>query len=177
MSDEKGLIILYTGEGKGKTTAALGIVLRAVGYKKKCLIIQFAKVWFTGELVGIKKLAPYVKIIQGGKGFLGILGDKVPITLHKKAAKVTFDLLYKEVVSNKWDIIVADEINGAVSSGLLPLKNVVKLIQDKPLGLDLVLTGHHAPKELIKIADLVTEMKEIKHPYQKGIIAKKGIDF
>ena len=178
---EKGLVIIYTGEGKGKTTAALGLVLRAVGYKKKCLIIQFGKAWFTGELVGIKKLSPYAAIIQGGKGFLNIknfaLKSNQPKDIHKKAAKEAYDLLYKEIKSDKWDIVVADEIAGAVSSGVLPAKLVLKLIKDKPFRLDLVLTGHFAPKELIKMADLVTEMQEIKHPYQKGILAKKGIDF
>lgn len=177
MNEEKGLVILYTGEGKGKTTAALGLVLRAVGYKKKCLIVQFGKAWFTGELVGIKKLSPYVKIIQGGKGFLKILGDRVPLASHKKAARQAFDILYNEVISDKWDIVVADEIAGAVSSGVLPLNKAIKLIKNKPLRLDLVLTGHYAPKKLIQMADLVTEMQEVKHPFQKGILAKKGIDF
>lgn len=176
-SQEKGLVIIYTGEGKGKTTAALGLVLRAVGYKKKCLIIQFGKVWFTGELIGIKKLSPLVKIIQGGKGFLNILGSKIPFSQHKKSAKEAYDLLYKEIVSDKWDIIVADEIIGAVSSKVLNMSDAIRLITDKPLELDLILTGHHASKELIKMADLVTEMKEIKHPFKKGIMAKKGIDF
>lgn len=175
--NEKGLVILYTGEGKGKTTAALGLVLRAVGYKKKCLIVQFGKAWFTGELVGIKKLGPYVKIIQGGKGFLGILGSKVSKKDHKKAASEAYQLLYKQVISGKWDMVVADEIVGAVSSGVLGLNQAVKLIKDKPKELDLVLTGHFAPKKLIQMADLVTEMQEIKHPFQKGILAKKGLDF
>lgn len=177
MSEEKGLVILYTGEGKGKTTAALGLVLRAVGYKRKCLIVQFGKIWFTGELAGVKKLAPYVKFIQGGKGFVKILGDKLPLSEHKKAASDTFDLLYKEVKSNKWDVVVADEIVGAVSSGLLSLTKALQLIKHKPVRLDLVLTGHHAHEKLIEKADLATEMQEIKHPYQKGILAKKGIDF
>ncbi len=177
MIDEKGLIIVYTGEGKGKTTAALGLVLRAVGYKKKCLIVQFGKSWFTGELAGIKKLSPYVKIIQGGKGFLGILGSKVPKKEHQKAARDTFNILYKEVISDKWDIVVADEIVGAVASGVLSLTQALQLTGNKPNRLDLVLTGHHAPEELIKAADLVTVMQEVKHPYQKGIQAKKGIDF
>lgn len=177
MSEGKGLVILYTGEGKGKTTAALGLVLRAVGYKRKCLIIQFGKIWFTGEVEGVQKLSPYVKFIQGGKGFVKILGDKLPLRDHKKAAKETFEKLYQEVVSDKWDVVVADEIVGATSSGLLPESLVVKLIKDKPSRLDLVLTGHHAPKRLIEMADLVTEMREIKHPFQKGILAKKGIDF
>lgn len=175
--EEKGLVILYTGEGKGKTTAALGLVLRAAGYNKKCLIVQFGKVWFTGELVGIKKLAPLVKIIQGGKGFLDILGSKVTKKEHISAASQAYELLYKEVMSDKWDIVIADEIVGAVSSGVLKLEKVIKLIKEKPERVDLVLTGHHASLQLINMADLVTEMKEVKHPYKMGILAKKGIDF
>lgn len=177
MQQEKGLVIIYTGEGKGKTTAALGLVLRAVGYKKRCLIIQFGKAWFTGELVGIKKLSPYVKIIQGGKGFVGILGDQNAKELHKQAAEDCFDLLYKEVMSGKWDIVVADELVGAVSSGLLTMTSAMKLITDKPVAMDLILTGHHAPQGLIEVADLVTEMTEVKHPFTQGILAKKGVDF
>ncbi len=177
MGGEKGLVILYTGEGKGKTTAALGLVLRAVGYKKKCLIVQFGKIWFTGELEGVKKLAPFVKFIQGGKGFVRILGDKLPLVEHKRKAKETFEKLFEETVSGKWDVVVADEIVGAASSGLLPERLVVKLITDKPQVLDLILTGHHASKRLTELADLVTEMQQVKHPFQKGILAKKGIDF
>ena len=176
MNLEKGLVIVYTGLGKGKTTAALGLVLRAVGYKKKCLIVQFGKAWFTGELVGIKNL-PGVKIIQGGKGFLGILGSKITKDQHIKAAKEAYDLLYKEVISGKWDIVVADEIIGSVYSKVLLSSKLLQLIQDKPDTMDLVLTGRHASKKLIEMADLVTEMKEIKHPFQKGILAKKGVDF
>lgn len=108
---------------------------------------------------------------------MDILGSKVGKGEHKKAAKRAFSIVYKEVTFGKWDIVVADEIVGAVSSGVLPLKNVVRLIKDKPKGLDLVLTGHHAPERLIQMADLVTEMKEVKHPYRLGILAKKGIDF
>lgn len=177
MNQDKGLVILYTGEGKGKTTAALGLVLRAVGYKRKCLIVQFGKAWFSGEIEGVKKLSPYVKLVQGGKGFVKILGDKLPLAEHKKAAQKTFDILYKEVISNKWDLVVADEIVGAISAKLLSLTQVLRIINSKPQNLDLVLTGHHASLQLIGKADLVTEMKEIKHPFQKGILAKKGIDF
>lgn len=177
-SRESGLVIIYTGNGKGKTTAALGLVLRTVGYKKKCLVIQFGKTWFSGEIAAIKeKLSPLVKVIQGGKGFVGILGDKLPLKVHKKAAEDTFELLYKEVLSGKWDVIVADEIIGMVFAKLLPITKVKKLINDKPELLNLVLTGRNAPKELIDLADLVTEMKVIKHPFEKGIKAKKGVDF
>ncbi|MBI2600083.1 cob(I)yrinic acid a,c-diamide adenosyltransferase [Candidatus Daviesbacteria bacterium] len=177
MNSEKGLVILYTGEGKGKTTAALGLVLRAVGYKRKCLIVQFGKIWFTGELAAAKLLSPYVKIIQGGKGFVKILGDRLPLSEHKKAANETFDTLYKEVMSGKWDVVVADEIVGAAHAKILPLTKLLRLIKDKPDTIDLVLTGHHASKQLIDRVDLATEMKEVKHPYKKGILAKKGLDF
>lgn len=170
------MVIIYTGNGKGKTTAALGLVLRAVGYKRKCLIIQFGKAWFTGEIEGVKKL-PGVKLIQGGKGFVKILGDKLPLSEHKKAASDIYNLLYKEVISGNWDVVVADEIIGATVAKLVPLSKVVKLISAKPQEVDLVLTGRNAPAKLIEMADLVTEMKEIKHPYQKGILAKKGVDF
>ncbi len=177
MQTEKGLVIIYTGEGKGKTTASLGLILRAVGYKKRCLMLQFGKTWFTGELAGIKKLSPLVKIIQGGKGFLGILGSNVALKDHKRAASEAFDVLYKEACSGKWDVVVADEVVGAVASGVLPERKVVKLIADKPVGLDLVLTGRYASQRLIDLADLVTEMMEVKHPYRMGILAKKGVDF
>lgn len=177
MDSEKGLIIIYTGEGKGKTTAALGLILRAAGYNKKCLMVQFGKAWFTGELSGIKKLGSNIKIIQGGKGFLDILGSKVSKKDHIKAASQAYSILYKEVTSGKWDIVVADEIVGAAHSKVLSLTKVLQLIQAKPDKMDLVLTGRFASASLIQKADLVTEMAEIKHPYQKGIIAKKGIDF
>ena len=177
MDAEKGLVIIYTGEGKGKTTAALGLILRAAGYNKKCLMVQFGKAWFTGELKGIKKLGPNVKIIQGGKGFLDILGSKVTKKEHTSAASQAFDILYQEVMTGDFDIVVADEIVGAVASDVLPLNQAVKLIKDKPKRIDLILTGHHADQKLIELADLVTEMKEIKHPYKIGILAKKGIDF
>lgn len=176
MSD-KGLVIVYTGEGKGKTTAALGLVLRAVGYKKKVLIVQFGKVWFTGEVKGVGKLAPLVKLVQGGISFVGIIDDKSSFSEHKQVFREIYDYIYREVISDKWDIVVADEIVGSVAGKLLTHSDLVKLIRNKPTRLDLVLTGHHATDKLIKLADLVTEMKEIKHPFQKGILAKVGVDY
>ncbi|OGE32121.1 cob(I)yrinic acid a,c-diamide adenosyltransferase [Candidatus Daviesbacteria bacterium RIFCSPHIGHO2_01_FULL_44_29] len=174
---KKGLVIVYTGEGKGKTTAALGLVLRAAGYKKKVLIVQFGKQWFTGEIEGVKKLSPYVKLVQGGLGFIGIFDDHAPFEEHLKAAHATYTYLYKEAVSGKWDIIVADEIVGAIAGKVVEFEQVKRLIQDKPTQMDLVLTGHHGQKELFELADLVTEMVQIKHPYQQGILAKEGIDY
>lgn len=174
---KKGLVIVYTGEGKGKTTAALGLALRAVGYKKKVLIMQFGKTWYTGELDGIKKLAPYVKIIQGGSGFVKILGDNAPFSEHKKVAENIYKELFKEVTSGKWDIVIADEIIGAVAAKLLKQSQIETLIKAKPKNLDLVLTGHHAKPSLYSQVDLVTEMVPIKHPFEKGFLAKPGIDY
>ncbi|MBI2012071.1 cob(I)yrinic acid a,c-diamide adenosyltransferase [Candidatus Daviesbacteria bacterium] len=173
----KGLVIVYTGEGKGKTTAALGLALRAAGYKRKVLIVQFGKIWFTGELEGVKKLAPYVKLVQGGLGFVKIFDDNSPFSDHVKVANKTFNFLYKEVTSGKYDVVVADEIVGALAGKLLKHSQVAKLIKDKPKDLDLILTGHHGKPSLFKLADLVTEMTPIKHPFDKGFLAKSGVDY
>lgn len=173
----KGLVIVYTGEGKGKTTASLGLALRAAGYNKKVLIIQFGKVWFTGEIEGVKMLAPRVKLIQGGLGFVGLFDDNSPFSEHVRVAQETYDRLYKEVASDKWDVVIADEIVGALSAKLLKFNQVKKLIRDKPERLDLVLTGHHGKKNLFALADLVTEMRPIKHPFEKGLLAKPGVDY
>ncbi|OGE71022.1 hypothetical protein A2617_01060 [Candidatus Daviesbacteria bacterium RIFOXYD1_FULL_41_10] len=170
-----GMVIVYTGDGKGKTTAALGLAIRGAGYNKKILIVQFGKNTFSGELKSLKKLK--IKIIQGGKGFVGILGDKFLPAEHKRTAQETFKKLYKETVSGKWDIVIADEILGALKCKFLLLPQVLDLIKNKPGELDIVLTGRGAPKAVIAKADLVTEMKSIKHPYEKNIPAKKGIDF
>lgn len=174
---KRGMVILYTGEGKGKTTASLGLVLRAVGYRKKVLIIQFGKIWFTGEIEGVKRLGKAVKLIQGGLGFVKIFDDQSPLSDHKKMAQQTFTKLRKEVLSNKWDLIIADELVGALAAKLLNFGQVKKLIREKPKNLDLVLTGHQAKRNLIALADLVTEMMPIKHPFDKGFLAKQGVDY
>jgi cob(I)alamin adenosyltransferase len=172
-----GLVIVYTGEGKGKTTASLGLALRAAGYKRKVLIIQFGKTWFTGELEGIKMLAPYVKIVQGGLGFVKIFDDQYDIKQHKEMAAKTYDQLFEAVLSDKYDVIIADEIVGSIAGKLLSQKQVIDLIKAKPEKLDLILTGHHGKPSLFKYADLVTEMMPIKHPFEKGFLAKPGVDY
>lgn len=174
---KKGLVVIYTGEGKGKTTAALGLALRAAGYKRKVLIVQFGKVWFTGEVEGVKMLAPYVKLIQGGLGFVKIFDDHSPFSEHVKAAQQTFERLYKETLSGKWDVVIADEIVGAIAGKVLKFSQVRDLIRNKPARLDLVLTGHHAKKNLVRLADTATEMVPIKHIFEKGYLAKPGIDY
>ena len=175
---EDGLVIVYTGGGKGKTTAALGMALRAVGYGHKVCMIQFIKgSWHYGEMDSSKKLAPEFELVAIGKGFVGILDDKSPKEDHEKYAEEAIKICKDKILSEKYDLIILDEINYAVNLGLINIKSVMDLIKLKPKKLDLVLTGNHAKEEILKLADLVTEMKEIKHPFQSGIKAKKGIDF
>ena len=175
---QKGLVIVYTGGGKGKTSAALGLVLRAVGYNHKVCMVQFVKgSWHYGELDSAKRLAPEFELITAGKGFVGILDDKSPREEHVKAANDTLAISREKIMSDKFDVVILDEINYAIQLELLKLDDVLQLIKAKPTELDLVLTGNHATKEVIELADVVTEMKEIKHPFKSGIKAKKGIDF
>ncbi len=175
---QKGLVIVYTGGGKGKTSAALGLVLRAVGYNHKVCMVQFVKgSWHYGELDSAKRLAPEFELVTAGKGFVGILDDKSPREEHVKAANDTLAISKEKIMSGKFNVVILDEINYAVQLELLKIDDVIDLIKSKPSELDLVLTGNHAAEEVIEIADLVTEMKEIKHPFKSGIKAKKGIDF
>lgn len=175
---EKGLTIVYTGKGKGKTTAALGIALRVTGYKKKICMIQFIKgSWHYGEMDSSKRLEPEFEMIAIGKGFVGIIDDKSTKTDHQKIAKEAIKISNEKIQSGKYDIVILDEINYAVNLDLISLSDVLDLVKSKPQNVDLILTGNYAKKELIEVADLVTEMKEIKHPFQQGIKAKKGIDF
>ncbi|QDI88840.1 cob(I)yrinic acid a,c-diamide adenosyltransferase [Candidatus Nitrosopumilus sp. SW] len=173
-----GLTIVYTGKGKGKTTAALGLALRASGYDKKICMIQFIKgSWHYGEMDSTKKLEPGFEMVAVGKGFVGIIDDKSPKEDHEKVAKEAIKISNEKIQSGKYDIVILDEINYAVNLNLIAVDDVLKLIKSKPENIDLVLTGNYAKEEVIEIADLVTEMKEVKHPFQKGIKAKKGIDF
>ena len=173
-----GLTIVYTGKGKGKTTAALGLALRATGYDKKICMIQFIKgSWHYGEMDSTKKLEPGFEMVAVGKGFVGIIDDKSPKEVHEKVAKEAIRISNERIQSGKYDIVILDEINYAVNLNLISVDDVLNLIKSKPENIDLVLTGNYAKEEVIEIADLVTEMKEIKHPFQKGIKAKKGIDF
>ena len=175
---ESGLTIVYTGNGKGKTTAALGIALRAVGYDKKICMIQFIKgSWHYGEMSSSKRLEPEFEMVAIGKGFVGIIDDKSSIEEHKSIADEAIKISINKIQSGNYDIVILDEINYAINLGLVKLEDVLNIIKSKPNSLDLVLTGNHAKDEIIELADLVTEMKEVKHPYQQGKKAKKGIDF
>lgn len=177
-NEKKGLLVVYTGNGKGKTTAALGMTVRAVGYDWKISIIQFIKgSWKYGELDGIKKLAPNVELSAMGEGFVGIIDDNKSFEEHRAAAKKAVEAVLEKVKSNDYQLIILDELNVAVTLGLVTQDEVEDIIEAKPEMLHLVITGRGAPKWLIDKADLVTEMTEIKHPYQKGILAQQGVDF
>lgn len=175
------MIVLFTGNGKGKTTAALGQAMRVLGRGKNALMIQFIKgPWLSGEDEFAKRF--HIKpedfqIKKMGLGFVGILGDKLPREKHKKAAEEALRCFEKEAKSKKWHLIVLDEINVAVSLGLLGVSRVLRAIKNFPEDKILVLTGRNAPKELIKAADFTTEMKEIKHPFRQGEGAKFTIEF
>ena len=179
--EERGLILVNTGNGKGKTTAALGVVLRAVGQGFKVLILQFIKSGNGyGELAGLAKLGDQVEIRSMGKGFIYYKRDEVgeaELSRHKEAAQVAWRTLVEEVNSDKWDLIVMDEINNAINYELIDVHSVVEMLKNKPKGLHVVLTGRYAKPEIIDMADTVTEMKVVKHAYEKGIKAAKGIEF
>jgi cob(I)alamin adenosyltransferase len=173
-----GIVIVYTGNGKGKTTASLGVALRAIGHGLKVCMVQFIKgEWHYGELNSLKKLEPNFELIVAGKGFIGIIDDDHAFGEHVRAAKTALDIVQQKMSLGTFDIIILDEINYAVHLGLLQLGEVMRLVKNRPKHLSLILTGNYACEEIILLADLVTEMKEIKHPYRKGIKAKKGIDF
>jgi cob(I)alamin adenosyltransferase len=175
---EKGIIIVYTGKGKGKTTAALGIVLRAVGHGYKVGMIQFIKgEWYYGELTSSKRLEPEFEMIAAGRGFVGIIDDDHPIEDHQKAAKDAIEVAKQKIASGNYDIMILDEINYAAKLNLISQQDILDIIAAKPEKTSLVLTGNYVPEAIMAAADLVTEMSEIKHPYQRGIKAKKGIDF
>jgi cob(I)alamin adenosyltransferase len=175
---ERGLVIVYTGRGKGKTTAALGMVLRAVGHGMKVGMIQFIKgEWYYGELTSSRRLEPEFELIAAGKGFVGIIDDSHPVEDHQKAAQAAMALAMEKLSTGAYDILILDEINYAAKLNLISEKDILALIAAKPSKTTLVLTGNYALESVLASADLVTEMKEIKHPYQQGIKAKKGVDF
>ena len=178
-----GLVIVYTGSGKGKTSAALGAVLRALGHGWRVLVIQFFKgdwpVVF-GELELAQRLGPQLELLQLGKGFVQHMGDRKPFEEHLAAAKDALRTAEERIRSGAYDLIVLDEIIYAIDYAgvqLVSLEEVLRLLDAKPPSLHLILTGRNAPQALIDRADLVTEMREIKHPWQRKIPAQEGIDY
>ncbi|MDP3880566.1 MAG: cob(I)yrinic acid a,c-diamide adenosyltransferase [bacterium] len=180
------MIVINTGNGKGKTTAAIGAAVRAVGRGQRVLMVQFIKgPWKSGEdFIDIQtskkssaKKRGKFKLKKMGLGFVGILGDKLPRSDHKNAAKKALVYIKEALRSNKWDFIIMDEVNVAVSLKLITTKSVLDILKNLPAEKIVMLTGRGAPKSFIKRADLVTEMKEIKHPYNKGKKAIENVEF
>lgn len=169
-----GYIHIYTGNGKGKTTAALGLALRAVGAGKSVFIAQFVKGKHYSELNTIEKQLPSIDVKQYG---LSCFIDKAPTQEDIDAAQKGLEEVSEIIESGKYDIIILDEANIALYFKLFSLDQFMNVVSKRLKSTELIITGRYAPQELIEIADLVTEMKEIKHYYAKGIEAREGIEF
>jgi len=176
-NDERGLIIVYTGDGKGKSTAAFGMALRAIGRGWKVAILQFIKGnWPTGEEKAFSLFPNQVLFKKLGIGFV-TWHPKKPYEEHLKVAKKAIEEAKNVICSNEYDLVILDEINNAVRFNLLKVEEVLDLINAKPKRVNLVLTGRGAHEKIIEVADLVTEMKSIKHPFERGEWARPGIDY
>ena len=173
-----GLIIVYTGSGKGKTTAAMGLALRAVGHKLRVLMIQFIKSAdrYYGEVEAAVRLHPYFEIIPMGNGFVKFGGGK-PAPEDIQTASETWNFSKEKMASDEFDMIILDEINYVIDYGFLSVDDVVGALKTRPGRLHVVLTGRNAHPGVIEMADMVTEMREIKHPFKSGIKAQRGIEF
>jgi cob(I)alamin adenosyltransferase len=172
---EKGLVQVYTGNGKGKTTAALGLALRAAGRELMVCIIQFMKGGGPyGEHFAAKRLAPFLTIIPTGRE--GWVNREKPDPEDQRLAQEALRLGADAVKSGTYDLVIMDEVNGAIGFGLLSVEDLLAVIQDKPENVELVLTGRNADQQIIDAADLVTEMREIKHYYKSGVPARIGIE-
>ena len=172
MTEQKGLILINTGTGKGKTTAALGTAIRAWGNGQKVLILQFIKgAWKYGELKAIEALEACngnIEIRPMGDGF---------VFHNRKEDEAAWETVVDEVMSDRWDLVVLDEVNYAIHFKMLEPEKLLKLIKERPPRLNMILTGRYARPEIIEAADTVTEMILIKHAFQNGIHARKGIEF
>jgi cob(I)alamin adenosyltransferase len=174
MSGEKGIVMLFTGDGKGKTTAAVGAAVRAAGHGARVLIIQFMKGRLYGELAAVEKI-DNLTIEQHGRD--EFVDPKDPEKIDVELAEKGWARALEAVASDPPSLLVLDEINVAVSFGLIPLDTVIEFVKNRPDGMDLIMTGRYAHPELIDIADTVTEMREIKHHYNAGVQMRKGIEF
>jgi cob(I)alamin adenosyltransferase len=183
----KGLVQVYTGPGKGKTTAAVGLAVRAAGHGLRTCLIQFLKRgWESGEWAALAKLAPEIDMHVFGAAQWGDHTAASPDTPwwalppsdeDRQQAQQAFDLARRMVASGEWDLVVLDEVFAAVRHGLVSAQDVVNLIAEKPAQVELVLTGRDAPPEVLAAADLVTEMKAVKHPFEQGVQARRGIEY
>ena len=173
-----GLVVVLTGDGKGKSTSALGMTVRAAGHGMKVCLIHFMKGGLhAGEFDGVKLLGPNVENHVMGKGFCGIPGDRSTPEEHRESAQAAISLAREKVTSGAYDLMILDEVNIALKLNLVDLPQVLELMDKKPPLMHLVLTGRDAHPEIIARAHTVTEMREIKHAYQEKIEPQKGVDY
>lgn len=181
MPEQRGLVLVNTGNGKGKTTAAMGQAVRAVGAGMKVLMIQFIKGRRkVAEIEGLNHL-PGFRLLRPGLGFTIPERRIGPLTEHQTALKVAWEQTVSEVLSDRWDMVILDEINNVISdpnlTTVVSTTDLLKLLKERPARLHMLLTGRGAPPELIEAADLVTEMVQVKHHYTAGVKAQRGIEF
>jgi len=174
----QGLIVVITGNGKGKTTSAVGMAVRACGHDMRVCIIQFMKGdLYAGEWDGIKQMKCAIELHATGKGFCGIQGNPYPWAEHRANAQDAIDLVQEKMASGAFDLIILDEINNALKLKLVDLEQVLNIIRSKPSLMHLILTGRDAHPQVIELADTVSEVLEIKHAYRKDIEPQPGIDY
>ncbi len=173
-----GLVVVLTGNGKGKTTSAMGMVLRAAGHNLKVCVIQFMKGdIYSGEWDGVKLLGDLVDFHSTGKGFCGIQGNPYSHSEHRLNAQEALKLVDEKMLSGEYDIIILDEINNALQLKLVDLDQVLAILEKKPPLLHLVMTGRDAHEKVIERADTASRVEEIKHAYRKDIEPQPGIDY
>ena len=176
-ADVKGLVLVYTGDGKGKTTAALGLALRQIGWGRRVLVIQFMK--GKGNIYGERKAAdkylPLLEIEQHGRDEFVDLKD--PATVDRDLARGALARAGEAFSSGRYGMVVLDEVNIAAACGLISAQDVLDLLAKRPSGLDVVLTGRYCPPEIAAEADLVSEVKELKHHFKNGVAAREGIEY
>jgi cob(I)alamin adenosyltransferase len=174
----RGLIVVITGNGKGKTTSAMGMVLRASGHGLRSCIIQFMKGdLYSGEWDGVKLLGGLVELHATGMGFCGIQGNPYTRAEHRASAQAAIELAREKITSGDFEVVILDEINNALQLKLVDLEQVVDLVRLKPELVHLVLTGRNAHPDLVELADTVSEVCEVKHAYRKKIEPQPGIDY
>jgi cob(I)alamin adenosyltransferase len=177
MGQERGYIVVLTGNGKGKTTSALGMAMRAVGHGIKVIMLQFLKgTWRYGELEIAMRLAPDFTLRPLGAGFIHVNPDN-PDPTDVETARKAWEACKEALFSGDYGMLILDEINNAIAYGLLPVDDVIDAIERRPQNLHVILTGRDAHSRLLEMADLITEVKEVKHPYQQGASARKGIEY
>lgn len=175
---EKGLIQVYTGDGKGKTTAAVGQGIRAMGRGNRVIMIQFLKSSHTGELTVLKRLEPHFRVFRFEKerGFIWTLSS-AEIEELRQEVEAAFKFAGKVLENRECELLILDEIMAVLGNHLLAVDEVVRLLRDKPREVEIILTGRNVPREIAEIADYVSEIACVKHPYQQGIAAREGIEF